>query len=104
MRVMAIHISCYTKYTPAELQSKLNELSGKYLEIFPFHYILSNSKVPHSIQKEMSNEFGLDPCSYFIISVNNKTLEISTAEIANVIRNEFGKENVIVLLNGEDLI
>jgi hypothetical protein len=60
--------------------------------------------VPHPIQKEISNEFGLDPCSYFIMSVNNKALEISTDGIANIIRNELGKENVIMLLNGEDLI
>jgi hypothetical protein len=38
------------------------------------------------------------------MSVNNKALEISTDGIANIIRNELGKENVIMLLNGEDLI
>lgn len=104
MKVMSIHISCYTKYSPAELQERLNELSGKYSKIFPFHYCLSAVVVPHLIQKEISNEFGLDPSSYFIVSVNNKTLEISTDEIAKMIRKEFGKENVIVLLNGEDMI
>lgn len=104
MKVMSIHISCYTKYSPAELQGRLSELSEKYSEIFPFHYCLSDVVVPHPIQKEISNEFGLDPNSYFIVSVNNKALEIPTDEIAKMIRKEFGKENVIVLLNGEDLI
>ena len=101
---MSIHISCYTKYSSSELQRRLNELSGKYSEIFPFHYYLSSAEVPHPIQKEISSEFGLDPCSYFIVSVNNKALEISTDEMANMIRDELGKENVIILLNGEDLI
>jgi hypothetical protein len=101
---MSIHISCYTKYSPYELQGKLNNLSEKYSDLFPLHYYLSSAVVPHPIQKEISNEFGLDPCSYFIMSVNNKALEMSTDVIANVIRNELGKENVIMLLNGEDLI
>jgi len=38
------------------------------------------------------------------MSVNNKALEMSTDGIANVIRNELGKENVIMLLNGERLV
>lgn len=101
---MSIHISCYTKYSLAELQGRLNIFSAKYPHIFPKHYYLSTAGIPHPIQKEISNEFGLNPFSYFVVCVNNKALEISTDEIANMIRNEFGKENVIVLLNGEDLI
>ena len=56
-----------------------------------------------SFDKEISNEFGLDPESFFYIDVNNKALEISTDEMAYMVRDELGKENVIVLLNGEDL-
>ena len=65
---------------------------------------MSTAGIPHPIQKEVSNEFGFDPVSYCYISVNNKSLKISTDEMADMIRKELGTENVIVLLNGEDLI
>lgn len=101
---MSIGLTCFTKLTFAELQKKLNEFAEQYPDVFPAHYYLSTAGIPHPIQKEVSNEFGLDPVSYCYISVNNKTLEISTDEMADMVRNELGAENVIVLLNGEDLI
>lgn len=101
---MSIHISCYTTYSLAELQGKLKIFTEKYPYVFPDQYYLSNGVIPHPIQREVASDFGLVPCSYFVISVNNKALEISTDEMADMVRNELGKENVIVLLNGEDLI
>ncbi|CAI2154560.1 TPA: hypothetical protein ACSTL1_002747 [Serratia fonticola] len=101
---MSIGLTCFTKLTFAELQHKLNEFAKRYPDVFPAHYFLSTAAIPHPIQKEVSNEFGLDPVSYCYISVNNKSLEISTDEMADMIRESFGANNVIVLLNGEDLI
>ncbi|MEQ9917258.1 hypothetical protein ABRQ01_11345 [Pectobacterium aroidearum] len=101
---MSIGLTCFTKLAFTDLQHKLNEFATRYPDVFPAHYYLSNAGIPHPIQKEVSNEFGFDPISYCYISVNNKSLKISTDEMANMIRNELGAENVIVLLNGEDLI
>ncbi|CAI1985402.1 hypothetical protein [Serratia fonticola] len=101
---MSIHISCYTTYNLAELQGKLNAFAEKYPCVFPAQYYLSNGIIPHPIQREVASDFGLVPCSYFVISVNNKSLKISTDEMAEMIRKELGSDNVIVLLNGEDLI
>lgn len=101
---MSIGLTCFTKLTVAELQHKLNEFAKRYPDVFPAHYYLSTAGIPHPIQKEVSTEFGLESLSYFYISVNNKFLEISTDEMADMIRKEFGSDNVIVLLNGEDLI
>lgn len=98
---MSIHISCYTTYTLTELQERLNILSAKYPSIFPWQYELSAVCKPHPLQREIASEFGVNSCSYFVISVVNKALEISTDEIADIIRKELGKEYVIVLLNGE---
>ncbi|HCL6629840.1 TPA: hypothetical protein N2R15_004634 [Citrobacter amalonaticus] len=101
---MSINLTCYTKLSVLDLQKKLSIFSANHPEIFPAHYYLSTAGIPHSIQKEVSNEFGLDPASYCYLSVNNKTLEISTDEMADMIRKELGSDNVIILLNGEDLI
>ncbi|MEM6160112.1 hypothetical protein AAH446_06070 [Erwinia sp. P6884] len=101
---MSIGLTCFTKLPFAELQRKLNEFAKRYPDVFPAHYYLSTAGIPHPAQKEVSNEFGLDPISYCYISVNNKFLEISTDEMADMIRKELGSDNVIVLLNGEDLI
>lgn len=101
---MSISIRCYTKFSVSELQPQLDRLLSSNPKVFPQHYILYKARTLGPFDKEISNEFGLDPESYFYIDVNNKKLEISTDEMADMVRNELGKENVIVLLNGEDLI
>lgn len=54
----------------------------------------------------IAEEFGLEePKSYFMISVNDKFFpELNTSEVANMLKNELGEENIIVLLNGENPI
>ncbi|ECO0809217.1 hypothetical protein AAL09_12345 [Salmonella enterica subsp. enterica serovar Newport] len=101
---MSIGLTCFTKLPFSDLQHKLNEFAKLYPDVFPAHYYLSTAGIPNPFQKEVSNEFGLNPLSYCYISVNNKSLEISTDEMADMIRKVLGSDNVIVLLNGEDLI
>ncbi|ELR5203436.1 hypothetical protein VCB84_001889 [Providencia rettgeri] len=101
---MSIDLRCYTTLPVDELQKKLDIFLANYPEIFPKHYILYKARELEQFDKEISNEFSLDPNSYFYISVSNKLLEICTNEIARLIKDELGKDNVIVLLNGEDLI
>jgi hypothetical protein len=101
---MSIDIRCYTKLTVPDLQAKLDQFLLRNPDIFPEHYLLYNARNLELFDKEISNEFGLDPKSYFRMHVINKTFEISTDKMADMIRNALGKENVIVLLNGEDLI
>ncbi|MTD29003.1 hypothetical protein [Erwinia sorbitola] len=101
---MAINIRCYTKLAVSELQHHLDRFLSRNPSVFPQHYILYRARALGPFDKEISNEFGLDPESYFYLAVNNKALEISTDTIADMVRKELGKENVIVLLNGEDLI
>lgn len=54
----------------------------------------------------IAEEFGLkEPKSYFLVAVNDKSFpDLNISEIADVFRQELGEKNVIVLLNGEDLI
>lgn len=101
---MSIGITCFTIYNTKELQEKLDTFNVKYPDIFPKKYYLSKATLPDSVDIEISNEFGLIPKSYLYISVNDKSLSISTDDIASLVKNELGKNNVIVLLNGEDLI
>lgn len=101
---MSINLRCYTTLSVDELQKKLDIFLANHPEIFPKHYILYKARELERFDKEISNEFGLDPKSYFYISVSNKLLEICTNEIASLVKDELGKDNVIVLHNGEDLI
>ncbi len=86
------------------LQNKLDIFLAKYPQIFPEHYRLYCARELGQFDKEISNEFCLEPESYFYISVSNKSLEICTSKIASLVKNELGENNVIVLHNGEDLI
>ncbi|WP_145476467.1 hypothetical protein [Yersinia similis] len=101
---MSIDLTFFTKLVASDLQSKLDFLQDKYPEIFPYHYVIYKARIVDKVGIEISNEFGLNPQSSFRMHVTNKLLVISTDEIADLVRKELGKENVIVLLNGEDLI
>ncbi len=101
---MAIDLTCFTTLSIPDLQRKLDCFQGRNSHVFPAHYVLYDARSLDRFDKEISNEYGLDSESYFMVAVNNKALEISTDEMADMIRKELGTENVIVLLNGEDLI
>lgn len=101
---MSIDIRCYTTLQANDLQKKLDVFSSRNTKVFPEHYVLYRAQELGLFDKEISNEYGLDPNSFFRMSVSNKRLDISTDAMADMIRKELGSDNVIVLLNGEDLI
>lgn len=120
---MAIDITCYTKLDVSLLQSKLDIIKSDYNYIFDHSYIMYRAHevftreqldlIDDRVEKYnketkllISEEFGLyEPRSYFMISVNDKTFpDLNTSQLADLLRKELGKENIIVLLNNEDLI
>ncbi|MBC3382300.1 hypothetical protein H8I69_24665 [Serratia fonticola] len=120
---MAIDITCYTKLGVESLQPKLDVIKLNYGCLFeqsylmyPAHEVLTHEQlkfIEDRVEKYknetdllIAEEFGLEePKSYFMISVNDKSFpELNTSEIADMLRKELGEENIIVLLNGEDLI
>ncbi|MFZ4835197.1 hypothetical protein [Rouxiella sp. Mn2063] len=101
---MAINLTCYSKICVSDLQDKIDALTKKHSEIFPDHYVLYKVRKPDEIQKEISNEFGLDPSSFFRIALVDKSLQVSTLNVADMLREELGKDSIIVLFEGESLI
>ncbi|CNJ56421.1 Uncharacterised protein [Yersinia rohdei] len=120
---MSIDIACYTSINFDELKERLDVVRVKYGPLFDGSYIMFEPRtilsrqqlelIDDRIEKYnqetkllIAEEFGLkEPKSYFLIAVNNKSFpELDTSEIADVFRQELGEENIIVLLNGEDLI
>lgn len=101
---MSIDLRCYTKLTVPELQAKLDMFRARNPHVFPECYVLYKATPLGPFDKEISNEFGLDPESFFRIHINDKKFKISTEHMADMVRSELGNESVIVLLNGEELI
>ena len=60
---MSIDIRCYTTLTVPELQVKLNQLLQRNSDVFAEHYVLHRARELGPFDKEISNEFGLDPTS-----------------------------------------
>ena len=120
---MSIDITCYTSIDIGELKERLDMtrkrtghvFDGPYLMFEP-HVILNRQQlelIDDRIEKYnqetkllIAEEFGLkEPKSYFLVAVNDKSFpDLNTFEIADVFRREFGEGNIVVLLNGEDLI
>ncbi|UAN51433.1 hypothetical protein KGP26_27955 [Serratia sp. JSRIV002] len=120
---MSIDIACYTSISIDDLRERLSVVRAKYDHLFDGPYLMFD---PHTILSRqqlaliddrvekynqetkllIAEEFGLkEPMSYFLIAVNDKSFPaLNTSEVADMLRKELGEENIIVLLNGEDLI
>ena len=127
---MAINLTCYTKIDVAMLQPELNRIQAKYPNLFscssnrshPAYIMYSADLIVdakdllliedrgerYSMETRLliANEFGMmNPKSWFTIAVNDKSFpEINTTEMANLMRQELGADNIIVLFEGETLI
>ncbi|ERM14409.1 hypothetical protein ACVWWU_002706 [Pantoea sp. PA1] len=120
---MSIDIACYTSINVDELKERLDVVRTKYDHLFDGPYLMFEPRtilsrqqlelIDDRIEKYnqetkllIAEEFGLKkPKSYFLIAVNDKSFpELDTSGIADVFRQELGEENIVVLLNGEDLI
>ena len=127
---MAINLTCYTKIDVAMLQPELNRIQAKYPNLFscssnrshPAYIMYSDDLIVdakdilliedrvtrYDMETNISiaNEFGMmNPKSWFMIAVNDKSFpEINTTEMANLMRQELGADNIIVLFEGETLI
>ncbi|WP_145556583.1 hypothetical protein [Yersinia canariae] len=120
---MSIDITCYTSINIDELKERLGVMREKYRYLFDGPYLMFEPRTILSRQQFeliddcvekynqetkllIAEEFGLkEPKSHFLIAVNDKSFpELNTSEIADVFRQELGEGNIIVLLNGEDLI
>ncbi|MGM0938261.1 MAG: hypothetical protein ACQEWL_18335 [Pseudomonadota bacterium] len=120
---MSIDIMCYTNLEVEELKSKLDGYSKNYLPFKKKDYIVyepksiltreqlsfiqdKGEKYKQETSLIISEELGMvNAKSYFLIAVNDKEFSRATpTEIANFLRNEIGKENIIIALNNESLI
>ena len=127
---MAIDLNVYTRICVDILQPELDRIQAKYPNLFSVSENRSHSAYimysAHMIIDEkdllliedrrerysmetkplIANEFGMmNPKSWFMIAVNDKSFpEINTTEMANLMRQELGADNIIVLFEGETLI
>ena len=106
------------------LQPELDRIQAKYPNLFSVcetrcysaHMIIDEKDLlliedrreRYSMETKLliANEFGMmNPKSWFMIAVNDKSFpEINTTEMANLMRQELGADNIIVLFEGETLI
>ena len=127
---MAIDLNVYTRICVDILQPELDRIQEKYPNLFSVSenrsypaYIMYSADIiiddkdllliedrldRHHMESKISiaNEFGMmNPKSWFMIAVNDKSFpEINTTEMANLMRQELGTDNIIVLFEGETLI
>ena len=127
---MAIDLDIYTRICVEILQPELDRIQEKYPNLFSVSenrsypaYIMYSADIiiddkdllliedrldRHHMESKISiaNEFGMmNPKSWFMIAVNDKSFpEINTTEMANLMRQELGADNIIVLFEGETLI
>lgn len=116
---MSIGLTCYTKLDVNETDKCIQLLEDKFPDIFPEKYSLHKgrailpvsddmgpiTKESNSIKFEIAEGFNFkNPKSIFYIHAVDTTLEVGTREVADMIREVIGANNVLVLFENETRI
>ena len=102
---MAIDLFCYTSLNVTDTKDIIDVIFQDHPEIFPSKYFISDVEIAHEISKEIANDYGFpNACSTFLVSLNDKTLSVSTSSIADIFRHYMGNDNIIILHENETLI
>lgn len=104
---MSIHIHAYSAFSKKITDNFIHEMKINFPDLFSRNFLISDSDNLDSFSLEMAVEDSGIPSYFksdFIISLNNKEFSIYMLDIANLFKNKFRNENIILLLNGEDLM
>ncbi len=101
---MAVDLFCYAVETPQAVETKLARLAAHHPDLFSNRFLISKVLVPNSAHKDIARGYGLSTESLFIVSLNDKNSADLLTAASGIIKDFFGKNEVIILNGNEKLI
>jgi len=100
---MSIDLFCYVSVPTIDVQATIDLMEEKHAGLFKHKFLISKVCDTGDVQKEIAKEFGLDANCRFLVSLNDKSATDLLPTVESLIKNLFGNDNVIILLQNETL-
>jgi hypothetical protein len=101
---VSIDLFCYTPEPPEVTREKIKLMSLDYPEFFQNKFFIFDTAAVRENQRLIVLEHGMITKSIFLIHLNEKMSANLVTEVAEALRNTFGKENILVLHNNDEPI
>ncbi|WP_027188314.1 hypothetical protein [Desulfovibrio cuneatus] len=102
---MSIDLTCYSSTEVNETNALLQKITIEHSWLFPHEYLLRSAELLTAFDEELATEFNFSPAnSTFRIHLNNKSSEFGITKMADLLREYFGRERVLVLFEYDEPI
>lgn len=101
---MAIDLFCYSTHSVPRANGVIGAMKLNNAHIFSDKFLISPASEIKDEGKETALEFGIKAQSVFIVGLNEKSEAYQLQAVADLVKNEFGVNAVIVLRDNEELM
>ena len=99
---MAIDLCCYSSLSSSECDKNLAVLRKERRDLFASDFVLYAPRSADDVSVEIAKEHPFKNCaSTFLVSLNEKQHAGRIQEVAELLKEQLGSENVLVLQNNE---
>jgi hypothetical protein len=98
---MAITLFCYVAQDQEETQETIKNLRNDHGELLTAIFLLSDALAVSDIEKRIALEYGFSAITLFLMRLNEKDQVERMEEAENIVKEAFGKENILILWENE---
>jgi hypothetical protein len=106
--IIPVHLTCFSNTDVKKLHKTLEIFQYKHSDLFPKKFPFYGIwPVDEIRRREISAEFGFNnPVSWFMISLKNNDgeSEVTEIDLANMLRDELGDENILILYDNNKVV
>lgn len=100
---MALDLFCYSSDPVLDVSLTVEKIRNNNSEIFDEKFYISKVGRSERLPEETFVGDGLIPCSLFLVSLNDKDAFQLLGDVENIIKENFKKGTILILLNNEIL-
>jgi hypothetical protein len=98
---MSVDLFCYTSDCSEKASQLIRALVEKNADLFPNKFSISEPRTAGENHKDIALENHFFPESVFLIHLSDKNSADLVANVSDLVKNEFGKENILILHNND---
>jgi len=102
---MAVDVFFYTNIDPIAANNLISSLKASRADLFSGKFILNSAREATIVHNEIASEYGFSNArALFLMRLSNKEAAAEVLQAAEVVREQFGREHVLLLLENEKKI
>ena len=98
---MSVDLFCYTSDYSEKATQIIRALVIRNADLFPNKFSISDPRTAEENQKDIALEHHFFPASVFLIHLSDKNSADLISHVSELVKNEFGAENILILHNND---